>query len=384
MSTAVKYYDSTMSGAPSLSGTAGALVGVLDACLVDGFGSVTVDSLTVASNVATATISSGHQFAMVGNTGPVITIAGANPSGLNSNWRVTVTSSTEFTFATSGIGDQTATGTITAKRAPAGFSKAFSDTDKAAYQSLAIDSTQCLLRVDDTPVYSAACIGFSAIADQAAFDAATGDNPFPASSNYGWCRSYYNTSDDYPWVIIADDRFFYMHCDYLNGQSQVTLQCFGDIVQALSTDSYHCLLARGVNGVGGTQPSGGSAVNTSMFSASLTNMVFPKSYTQLGSSGISGFLTSTLVTTWGSSSVAYPDAVTNSLIIAPISVHEGNALIRGHLPGMYAPLNNFSSGSTIHKTVLTSVAGLDNHDVILLCGYRNAGAVAFDITGPWR
>ncbi len=81
MSTAVKYYDSTMSGAPSLSGTAGALVGVLDACLVDGFGSVTVDSLTVASNVATATISGGHQFAMIGNTGPVITIAGANPSG---------------------------------------------------------------------------------------------------------------------------------------------------------------------------------------------------------------------------------------------------------------------------------------------------------------
>ena len=124
MPNSVRFYDSTMSGAPALSGTAGALIGVLDGCLVDGFGSVTVNSLVVASNVATATVSAGHQFAMIGNTGPVIRIEGATPSGLNGDWRVTVTGATTFTFATTGISDQTATGMITAKRAPAGFEKA--------------------------------------------------------------------------------------------------------------------------------------------------------------------------------------------------------------------------------------------------------------------
>ena len=59
MTTSVKYYASTMPGAPVLSGTAGALATLLDACLVDGFGLKTVDTLVVASGVATANISTG-------------------------------------------------------------------------------------------------------------------------------------------------------------------------------------------------------------------------------------------------------------------------------------------------------------------------------------
>lgn len=37
--THVKYFDSTMPGAPVMSGTVGAMIAVLDACLVNGFGS---------------------------------------------------------------------------------------------------------------------------------------------------------------------------------------------------------------------------------------------------------------------------------------------------------------------------------------------------------
>ena len=40
---------------PQLSGTAGALMTILDACLVNGYGSDTLDNLVVASNVATCT-----------------------------------------------------------------------------------------------------------------------------------------------------------------------------------------------------------------------------------------------------------------------------------------------------------------------------------------
>lgn len=133
----VRYYDSTMAGAPALSGTPGALISVLDACLKDGFGTVTLNSLVVAGNVATGTVNAGHGFTMVGGAvGPVITIAGATPAGLNGTWRIaSVPNSTTFTFATSGIADQTATGTITAKRAPLGFSKVFSGTNKAVYRA---------------------------------------------------------------------------------------------------------------------------------------------------------------------------------------------------------------------------------------------------------
>ena len=133
-----------MSGAPVLSGTAGTLIAVLDACLVNGFGSVTLNSLVVQNNVATATVSGGHGFAMIvgvnnvsPGVGPVVRIDGATPAALNGDWRLaSVPNSTTFTFAAEGIPDQTATGTITAKRAPAGWAKAFGGANKAAYQPM--------------------------------------------------------------------------------------------------------------------------------------------------------------------------------------------------------------------------------------------------------
>jgi hypothetical protein len=70
MPSSIKYFDSTMAGAPSMADAAGNLVAVLDACLVDGVGSVTLDSLVVAGDVATGTLSTGHGFTMAGLTGP--------------------------------------------------------------------------------------------------------------------------------------------------------------------------------------------------------------------------------------------------------------------------------------------------------------------------
>ena len=64
----------TDAGVPQLSGTAGALITVLDACLVNGYGSVTLDSITVTSNVATCTKSTGHGFTALGTVGPVIRV----------------------------------------------------------------------------------------------------------------------------------------------------------------------------------------------------------------------------------------------------------------------------------------------------------------------
>ncbi len=47
-------HDSSMAGAPVLSGVAGAMRSVIKACLVDGFGAGAVSSLNVSSGVATA------------------------------------------------------------------------------------------------------------------------------------------------------------------------------------------------------------------------------------------------------------------------------------------------------------------------------------------
>ena len=54
----VKWFTSDMRGAPVVSGTAGTLIAMLDACLVTGFGVVTATSVTVSGGVATATLPS--------------------------------------------------------------------------------------------------------------------------------------------------------------------------------------------------------------------------------------------------------------------------------------------------------------------------------------
>ena len=123
--TSVKFFSYLHSGAPTLNGVAGSLIDVLDACLVNGFGAVTVSTLSVASEVATVTVSTGHDLEMVGvNTGPVISVSGATPASLNDEWRIdTVPSATQFTFRCPGRSDGSATGTISVKRAPAGWEK---------------------------------------------------------------------------------------------------------------------------------------------------------------------------------------------------------------------------------------------------------------------
>jgi hypothetical protein len=378
--TSVKYFSSDMSGAPVLSGTAGTLISVLDACLVNGFGSVTINTLVVASNVATATVSAGHLLAMVGSTGPVIRIEGATPAGLNGDWRVTVTSLTTFTFATTGITDQTATGTISAKRAPAGFSKAFSGTNKAAYRADSIQSTRSFLRVDDTPNYSAACIGFTDIPDQAAFNAGTGQDPFPATSNYGLSRSNYTTATANSWVLFSDGSTFYIH-NNVGNTAYYAMGGFGDIISLKSGDNFKCMLAKSVSSTGGTNANAGG--DSSLMSASQSiSMVMPKSYTQFGSAVV--VRTSARWTTvYGQSSLLYPDLVSNSLLLSTITVQESTAIIRGLLPGLYAPFNNFANNNH-HKVVVENITELPGRTLMLLAGQTTNGCVAVDITGPWR
>lgn len=358
--TTVKYYNSTMSGAPALSGEVGKLIAVLDACLVNGFGSVTLTSLVVASNVATGTVSGGHNFAMVGNTGPVITIAGATPSGLNGEWRVTVTSSTVFTFATTGISDQTATGTITAKRSPAGFSVAFSSTNDKSWRSNNVAGSRPYFRVFDTP-------GNEKISLIALYESMTAWDT--GTNGYGMYleKSATQNSTARPWHLFADDRAFHLIVTNGNLKSAVF---FGDIITYKAADAYHgCIVANNTN-VGTNNPLY-YTLNT------IVGHVITRSYTQTGvcvgglfSSCVSGNLI-------GASGVTYPNAVDGILTVSPIIIYENTSpyVIRGMWPGAYSPLIQYSTISDA-----TVVSG--DKDLIVMV--FSSGAVAYDITGPWR
>jgi len=356
--TSVKYFDSAMSGAPALSGSAGSLITVLDACLVNGFVSVTLTSLVVASNVATATVSGGHGFAMVGTVGPVIRIAGATPSGLNGDWRVTVTSSTAFTFATTGISDQTATGTITAKRAPAGFSKAFTGTNKAAYRADALSSTRLYLRIDDTGTTSATAIMYETMT---AVDTGTGLSPTSGSAT--WSKG-----SSQPWAIFADDRSVYLLTNLTNGMF------FGDIASVLTPDPYGAAL------IGSELSSGGTYL---AFLNSSTQSWLARTWTGIGAAV--ALTRSSLIPPGGSaylgqSGSAFPNPPDHAFHVAPVQAWE-SGLIRGTMPGLWNPLCPVAQ---LPHQLLAPLTVNNAERVGMLWNFGTSYAAAFDLTGPWR
>ncbi len=384
--TSVKYFDSTMSGAPTLSGTAGTLISVLDACLINGFGTVTLDSLVVSSNVATGTVSAGHGFSMIGSAvGSVITIAGATPSGLNGTWRIaSVPDSTHFTFATSGISNQTATGTITAVRTPLGFSKAYSGTNKAAYRADDVAGSRLYLRVADDGTGSATYARIRGYESMSDVD--TGTGPFPTDAQFSgglyWGKSSTANSTARAWRLFGDSQGFYL-CVNQDGAGTWGSAAWGDIPSEKAGDAYRTLL------IGGTSTNVSNQGNLHLIN-NTTGHYFARSYVQTGTS-IAVFKLShhIAVNSMGLYGVAYPAPMGGQFYCAPVDVWEGTGYasttaLRGPLPGVYAPLH--PSAQLTDGSFQTDVIGLDGRTLlvqILKTGGLNYAA-AIDLTGPWR
>ncbi|MCK0508464.1 hypothetical protein [Aromatoleum anaerobium] len=237
ISNKVRYYRSDMAGAPVLSGTAGALISVLDACLVDGWDVRVINSLTVADGIATAQISAGHFY----GEGDVIRVAGATPAALNGAWRLaSVTGSTAvWSVAGLGIAAGSATGTITAMRAPAGWEKVFAATNTAVYRGLDVAGLRHFVRVDDTGTTTARLRGFEEMSD-----ADTGTGPYPTDTQLSgglWVgKSYAASGTARPWRLVADGRRFAIFSApyYSNLFNHAT---FGDLLGAAAGDAYASL-----------------------------------------------------------------------------------------------------------------------------------------------
>ena len=354
--TTVKYFSSTMSGAPALSGEAGKLIGVLDACLINGFGSVTLDSLVVADGLATATYNSGHGFI----DHVVVLIAGATPSGLNGEKRITLTASATFTFDATGISDQTATGTITAKMAPVGWAKTYSGTNKAAYSRTVLAATAMMLRVDDSPTQYPTLIMYETMSD---VDTGTG-----ASTTRYFAKSSAASATARAWRLYADDCAFYLFAN-ADGSTWPSAIFFGDIKPYRSGDAFHCLLI------------GHAAANVTshlyFVDSTTTGAELARSYTQVGGKVSSGRYSHRGCQYLGVGPLQTPNWADNAIHFWPVQACEGTAIARGEMPGLLCPIHNtlLTDGQ-----VVTSGEGRTINQMTFSASYR----AAIHLTGPWR
>ena len=394
--TSVKHFHSGMVGAPVLSGLAGSLAALLDACLVVGFDTKTATSLTVSGGVATLSYSGSHSA----TADSVVFVAGSSITSLNGDQKVTVTAPGVVKFATDAA-DGTATGTITFKMAPTGMTSPFTGTNLRTYKSSVPASTGMILRLDDTATYQSRVIGYESMSD-----INNGAGPFPsavlsATGGY-WAKSWAATAAAVPWSIVADGQMFFINIagNYTSNTSYVgnIVRGFGDMLpRRPGGDPYACVL----NCHTDTTAIPAVVTMTSPFSGSNSSGKFymPREYTGLGGAvmltcypyvGTVNTL-SGADNRFGSFPGPFGELVLSAKYLAS-AASGASAFVRAGVPGIYhcsqsGLFDTFKSLDVVQGTGSLFGRKLLVVPVAEAVGAASAsqlGTVAFDITGPWR
>ena len=391
MPIAVKWFSSDMRGAPTINGTAGALIAALDACLITGFGAVTATGITVSGGIATAALPSGQTFAQHA----VVLVSGATPPALNGEARVLTSSSTQITFATTAA-DGAASGTIEIRYAPVGqWEKVYTGTNKAVYRSLDVTCPRHYLRVDDTGTTVARVRGFESMTD-----VDTGTAPFCTDaqmSNGGyWHKSTVANTTANKWRLYGDSQVVLVGIAASSGQVSTSiaapLRGFGfPITLRPGGDAWCSFLSAGgssaVNQNAGMLDGGGA-------SGGLGFVASPRVWQGLGASVLldakpvsGGTSQSGNDPTLG----AFPSEVDGEMKLVPMLLVEqgSNKPPRAICPGVWHIPQIGTAGVIADGDIQIGSGDLAGRRVLLAATHASLtatpnGHYAVDITGPWR
>lgn len=372
----VYLYRSTDAGAPALSGTAGSLINLLDACLVNGYGNQAV-TITRSGNIATITTPAPHGLIRLAK----YAISGADQAEYNGEKSATVTSATTLTFNVTGNPATPATGTITGRLPGAGWTKAFSGTNKAAYQQ-GVGSNQMFMRVDDTATGAGALARVVGYEYMTGVD--TGVNAFPTETQFAG-GTYFSKSSDAtarPWLILASEKtLHYVANQGVNDTLWTSAQHFwyGDLLTAKAGDLYHTSMIGGASNSNSgtsqllqTQSAWNSGANTGSYLA--------RAHNQTGGSVSATRIINSVKgnSSVGAAGMPYP-GIDLALHVSPYEITEPGAGLRGRLPGVWAPLHNkpLPNFSTFDGTGV-----LAGKTLLAVNGYNN-GQIMLEISDTW-
>lgn len=396
---AIKVFTSLQQGAPTINGVTGSLITALDAILVNGYGQVNVSSITRSGTTATVTTATAHGLA----TGDVALIAGAVETAYNGEFVITMTSATTFTYDVAGSPSTPATGTITSKRAPGGFTKTFSGTNKAVYRSNDLSSRRHYFRILDDGTTSggareARLWGYETMSD---VDTGTGMYPTVGQHSNGFFCQKSNTTDSTGrhWVLITDGKtvyhFAYIQSTTASGDitspgSSMNAFGFGDAIEFKPGDAYlsfvtgnpstnqfsstqYCGLFNGATSITAATP---SALQATLIMSRDFTAVAGARQTQIFATGLNASIGDTV-------NISYPHQIDNGFYMAPALLTQASpALIRGRLPGFFEPLHSNCFPNT---QIVENVQGYTGRKFMMLWGKNSSsiGACLIDITGPW-
>lgn len=393
--TSVKFFTDDMVGASAISGTAGALITILDACLVNGFGSKTATSVTVAGGIATVTFSGGVSAAAAQS---VILVAGATGSwtDLNGEQKVLSANTTTVTFATA-LADGTATGTITFKMAPLGWTKVYSGTNKAVYKPSDVAASSALLRVDDSGTTVARVRMYETMSD---ID--TGTNPAPTDAKVSgglyWWKSDAASAATRRYTIFGDSRNVYLGMAPYSTSAVApihTVHAFGDLDSYKSGDAYNGFIVGDI-----ATPS--TNILGNIFTQDPENnetMQIMRSHTGIGvavASSRKAFCGNTGGNSGNDTRLgAFPALANNGLFLSRMVAGQRAMNTngpRGLLPGLlYVPQSGTGGGVFPRGTTIDGTGEYVGKKIYAVPQNNSSLSTAssdytgfFDLTGPWR
>jgi hypothetical protein len=390
VSTAVKWAVSSMTGAPTLNGTAGSMIALLDAFLVNGFGTKAVDSAQVTSGVCRLAITGGSAT----QDHCVIQLAGVTGDGvgLNGPQRVKAATASYVDFPCD-LPDGPLTGTITFKIAPLGWEKVFSKTNVAVYRSTDPAGTRAYYRVDDTNALYARVTMYESMSD---VDSGVGVAPSSPSGGFYWHKRNAAAATGVYWQLRGDSCGFYISAAPNGGSTAAASNGWGlytyyagDIQSRRPGDPWCGFLS---GAVGSTY----SQAEGCIFSSAVaTGMVLQRGAAGLGS----GLLTArrvmggTALSGSDASLGRYPSVADNGLCLSPILIAEGDIATagpRGQLPGAWhVPQTGAAAYFNTDGVILQGVGEFAGAALLpVACGGVAASGTAglgfVDVVRPWR
>ena len=426
----VKFYYNTMPGMPQITNVYGETLTVLDCVLVNGTTPATVNSITFADGVCTATTAAAHGFII----DMVIEISGATQDEYNGEYRITEVTTNTFKYVPTVFpGTGSATGTLRVRIPPLGYEIAFTATNRRVYRSKNVLSTRPYLKVDcelkpnwdDNYTIVSRVTAAKAMTDIDTFtdgripfdpanptmnDIVTGSGRTAIPGWFWWYQSMdawgtmasqgKGTNANRDWTIVGDDRTFYFVINAFSNSTPQGYGCshygFGEFNSLRKNDPYNYMLISTESRTtanntiysshgndctrGNDDTTGGMILAKNSFNVGDYTNFSLHHIRYRGNSTVSGRHTG----------LPFPNQPDYSVRFSTRYICDtARGDVRGTMPGQYYVQQQVPFG---HRTVVNDVyidGGTEKRKMLTLrSAYSTDNGVntllAYDITGPWR